>query len=65
MPNSGIVRKIVIACALLLPFALLVWAFPPYEICVRYYAKDASSSMGPNALGYAENLCERKLRFWR
>ena len=45
-----------------------VWLFSkfsPYDICVSYYTKDASSSMGSGALSYAENLCDKKLRFWR
>lgn len=65
MRKSGFVRASILVIILLIPVVWLLWSFPPYEICVRYYAKEASSSMGPDALGYAENLCARKIRFWQ
>jgi len=65
MRKHGFARVVIALALFIVPVALLLWSFPPYEICVRYYAKEASSSMGPDALGYAENLCARKLRFWQ
>lgn len=65
MFGNGYVKAAIVVAMLVAPVVLLLWSFPPYEICVRYYAREASSSMGPDALDYARGLCDKKLRFWK
>lgn len=65
MQNKGFPRALITLALLLPPVAFLLWSFPPYEICVRYYANEASASMGNDAVAYAEGLCDKKIRFWK
>ena len=65
MKRVGMVRALAVLVIVLVPVGWVLWSFPPYEICVRYYANDAAPSMGPQAVSYAESLCDKKLRFWK
>ena len=65
MRNRGVWAAVILTAIVACLFVWLFSTFSPYEICVSYYTKDASSSMGSGALNYAENLCDKKLRFWK
>ena len=65
MGQKSFIKVAVIVALFLTPVVLLLWSFPPYEICVRYYTREAAPSMGPGAVEYAEGLCEKKLHFWK
>lgn len=65
MQKKAFIRVAVAVALFLTPVVLLLWSFPPYEICVRYYAREAAPSMGSGAVQYAEGLCEKKIKFWK
>lgn len=65
MRNRGILAAVILVAVFACLGVWLLSKFSPYDICVSYYTKDASSSMGSGAQNYAENLCERKLQFWK
>jgi hypothetical protein len=65
MRNKGYLAAAVLIAALVCLGIWIFSIFSPYDICVSYYAKKAAPSMGSGAMTYAENLCDKKIRFWK